>query len=97
MRYNNIGIKHSFLCIKICWAPRMVLNAEHVKQGFDNLQGPRRCLCSSKAYFIAIIRLFISHFCWKSFDKKRFENFSFCITYLNARKHCEIYKGKINA
>ena len=27
-----------------------------------------------------------SHFCWKVLNKKQFKNFSFCITYLSAKK-----------
>ena len=40
---------------------------EHV--GLKNLQGPGICLCSSKAYFIAIIRLFIKSFAEKFWTK----------------------------
>ena len=34
LRYDNIGIKHDFLCINICWAPIVVLKHECVKLGF---------------------------------------------------------------
>ena len=27
-RYNNIGIKHDFLYINICWVPRVALKPE---------------------------------------------------------------------
>ena len=30
----NIGIKHAFLCINICWAPRVVLKPEPGRRGF---------------------------------------------------------------
>ena len=37
----NIGIKHDFLCINICWAPREVLKPEPEKGGFQHLpRGP---------------------------------------------------------
>ena len=28
-RYNNIGVKHDFLYINICWIPRVSLKPEH--------------------------------------------------------------------
>ena len=31
---NNIGIKHVFLCIKICWTPRVVLKPKPKRRGF---------------------------------------------------------------
>ena len=38
----NIGIKHDFLCINICWAPREVLKSEQPeRRGFQHLpRGP---------------------------------------------------------
>ena len=38
---NKIGIKHDFLCISICWAPREVLNPEPERRGLQHLpRGP---------------------------------------------------------
>ena len=39
MRYNNIGLKHDFLCFDIWLAPKVALNHESVKQGFSEPQG----------------------------------------------------------
>ena len=37
----NIGIKHGFLCINICWAPREMLKPEPERRGFQPLpRGP---------------------------------------------------------
>ena len=30
----NLGIKHVFLCIKICWTPRVVLKPDPERRGF---------------------------------------------------------------
>ena len=48
----------------------VVLKPERVKQRFDNQQGPRRCLCSSQASFIAMIRLIIKAFLLENFGQK---------------------------
>ena len=34
---NNIGIKHVFLCINICWAAREMLKPEPERRGFQPL------------------------------------------------------------
>ena len=41
--YNNIGIKHDFLYINICWVPRCRWNLSMNIEGFDNPQGHKRC------------------------------------------------------
>ena len=33
----NIGIKHDFLCINVCWAPREVLKLQPERKGFQHL------------------------------------------------------------
>ena len=33
----NIGIKHGFLCINICWAPREMLKPKPERRGFQSL------------------------------------------------------------
>ena len=43
---NNIGFKHVFLCINICWTPRMMLT---IPEGFG------RCKCIRKPCSIVII------------------------------------------
>ena len=35
----NIGIKHGFLCINICWAPREMLKQEPERRGVQPLPG----------------------------------------------------------
>ena len=57
VRYNKIGLKHDFLCINIWWAPKVALKPESVKKGFQSPKRHIRCLCSSKACSIAVIRL----------------------------------------
>ena len=44
VRFNNIGIKYDFLCINICWAPKVVLKPESVKQGFREPPGAYKML-----------------------------------------------------
>ena len=44
-----IGIKHDFLCINICWAPREVLKSEPERRGFQHLpRGPADVNVSEK-------------------------------------------------
>ena len=46
---NNIGIKHGFLCINICWAPREMLKPEPERRGFRPLpRGPADVNVSEK-------------------------------------------------
>ena len=54
---NNIGIKHDFLCINNCRAPREMLNPEPERRGFQPfLRGPVDVLkCIRKACLIVII------------------------------------------
>ena len=35
--YAMIGIKHVFLCIKVCWSPREALKHDHERRGFQHL------------------------------------------------------------
>ena len=45
----NIGIKHGFLCINICWAPREMLQPEPERRGFQPLlRGPADVNVSEK-------------------------------------------------
>ena len=45
----NIGIKHGFLCINICWAPREMLKPEPERRGFQPLpRGPADVNVSEK-------------------------------------------------
>ena len=45
----NIGIKHDFLCINICWFPREVLKPEPKRRGFQHLpRGPADVNVSEK-------------------------------------------------
>ena len=37
MVFDNIGIKHVFLCINICWAARGMLKREPERRGFQPL------------------------------------------------------------
>ena len=37
MVFDNIGIKHVFLCINICWATRGMLKPESERRGFQPL------------------------------------------------------------
>ena len=37
MVFDNIGIKHVFLCINICWAARGMLKLEPERRGFQPL------------------------------------------------------------
>ena len=37
MVFDNIGIKHVFLCINICWALRGMLKREPERRGFQPL------------------------------------------------------------
>ena len=47
--YNNIGIKHDFLCINGCWAPREMLTPESEIQRFQHLpRGPADVNISEK-------------------------------------------------
>ena len=39
-----MGIKYDFLCINICWAPKVVLKPESVKQGFREPPGAYKML-----------------------------------------------------
>ena len=57
VRYNNIGLKHDFLCINIWWAPKVALKPVSVKKGFQSPKRPIRRLCSRRACSIAVIRL----------------------------------------
>ena len=57
VRYDDLGIKHDLLCINICWFLRVVLKHERVKQRFWQPQRPKIFKYSSKACFIAIIKL----------------------------------------
>ena len=44
-----VGIKHGFLCINICWAPREMLNPEPERRGFQPLlRGPADINVSEK-------------------------------------------------
>ena len=47
----NVGIKHDFLCINICWAPREVLKPEHERQGFQHLPRAQQMLMYQKSMF----------------------------------------------
>ena len=46
---NIIGIKHDFVCINICWAPREVLKPKPERRGFQQLPtGPADVNVSEK-------------------------------------------------
>ena len=50
----NIGIKHDFLCINICWAPRQLLKPK--PEWFQHLPiGPSRCKCIRKSYWSLLL------------------------------------------
>ena len=38
-KHFNIGIKHVYLCINICWIPRVMLNPSLKVEGFNGLRG----------------------------------------------------------
>ena len=66
---TNIGIKHGFLCINICWTPRMVLKPE--------LEGVKQMLVFQKT-------MFDRYYCIKSFCllktlETHFEKFIFVL------------------
>ena len=45
----NIGLKHDFICIYICWTPREVLNPEPERRWFQHLpRGPADVNVSEK-------------------------------------------------
>ena len=43
-----IGIKHGFLCINICWAPREALKPEPERRGFQPSRGAQEMLMHQK-------------------------------------------------
>ena len=46
---DNIGIKHNFLCINICWAMKEVLKPEPERRGFQHFpRGPTDVNVSEK-------------------------------------------------
>ena len=59
----NIGIKHDFLCINICWAPRKVLKPEPERQGFNTSRGAQQMLMYQKS-------MFDRYYCMKEKTKK---------------------------
>ena len=44
----NIGIKHGFLCINICWALREMLKPEPERRGFQPLPSGRAYVNASE-------------------------------------------------
>ena len=46
---SNIAIKHDFLCINICWAPREAFKPKPERRGFQHLpRGPANVNLSGK-------------------------------------------------
>ena len=78
-----------FSCINIYGAPSGVLKSERVKQGFWHLMGPKICQCSSKACFVANIRVI----CWKHSDKKAFWKFEFLYYLLKCTSNTQSMKN----
>ena len=59
--YNfNVGIKHVFLCINICWALRMVLKPNLEGEGFNDPIEVKQMLVYQKT-------MFDCYYCIKSF------------------------------
>ena len=88
----NIGIKHDFLCINICWAPREVLKAKG--SGFNTSRGTQQMLMYQNS-------MFDRYYCRKTFFslektlEKLLQKFLFTCTYNGAEKHitCERFKN----
>ena len=47
---NIIGIKHGFLCINNCWAPREALKPEPERRGFQPSRGTQQLLMHQKEH-----------------------------------------------
>ena len=58
----NIGIRHDFLCINICWGPREVLKPEPKRRGFQHL--PR---CPADDQLMYQKSMFDCYYCIKHF------------------------------
>ena len=68
--FINIGIKHAFLCINICWAPREVLKPEpeSERRGVQHLpRGPADVTYQKS--------MFDRYYCIKTFFFFSLENF----------------------
>ena len=71
--YFNIGIKHDFLCINICWAPREVLKPEPERRGFQHLpRGPADVNVSEKPVWSLLFNFFFARKPWRNCFKKFF-------------------------
>ena len=87
--YTIIGIKHDFLYINICWAPREMLKPEPEKQGFQHLP----MLMYQKSMFDRYYC--IKHCVARKLWRKCFEKFFFSCTYNGTKRHvtCERFEN----
>ena len=84
-KVNNMGIKHDFLCINICSAPRAMLLSEVEGKGFSRSEGHSRCKCFR-------INTFDRYYCIKLFwclttVNKPLRKFEFLKYTNSAQKH----------
>ena len=100
----NIGIKHEFLCINICWAQREVLKPEPERRGFQHLPRIQQMLIYQEGmiYRYYCRKPFFSFFVRKLW-RKCFKKVLFTCTYIGAEKYvtCErfenaAYRAKTN-
>ena len=65
--FGIIGIKHDFLCINICWAPREVLKPEASLKGkgFNTTWGAQQMLMYQKSMFDHYYCIKTCFFAWK--------------------------------
>ena len=68
---DNIGIKHAFLCIIMCWTPWAVLKLSLKCKGFNDPRGVKQMLVYQKTMFDPYYC--IESFCHLKYLEKHFK------------------------
>ena len=89
-----IGIKHDFLCINICWAPREVLKPEPGRRGFQHLPRGTADVNVLEKHVWSLL-LHKNFFFARKLRRNCFKMFFFSCTYNGAEKHvtCERFEN----
>ena len=97
--FGIIGIKHDFLCINICWAPREVLKPEASLKGkgFNTTWGAQQMLMYQKSMFDHYYCIKTCFFCLKTLEKL-LQKVLFTCTYNGAEKHftCKCFENTVS-
>ena len=81
-----IGIKHVFLCINICWTPRVVLKPKPERRGLNDPRGVLQMLVYQKT-------LFDRYYCIKSFCHLKTLEKSFKRSFLYYKNGAQKHEG----